>query len=204
MAADIHGSRGALESIPAAIREHDPDVFVACGDITHFGRPPSYAEDLLGRIPIRTFAVPGNCDPPALLDVLDGLGVNLHMSKAAVGGHTIVGLGGANPTPFGTPFEIGEGEIWEGLDPVMEPRAILASHPPPFGHLDLVPGAGHVGSRSVARIVEKYRPLAVLCGHIHEASGIEVGEVTMINPGPAKDGRLGLVDIDQRVVARIL
>jgi len=62
----------------------------------------------------------------------------------------------------------------------------------------------HVGSRSVARIVEKYRPRAVLCGHIHESPGIVEGEVTMINPGPAKDGRLGLVDIGERVVARIL
>src|SRR2546426_540627 len=90
------------------------------------------------------------------------------------------------------------------LAAVMERGAILASHPPPFGHLDLVPGAGHVGSRSVARIVEKYRPRAVLCGHIHEAAGIVHGEVTMINPGAAKDGRLGLVDVDERVSARIL
>jgi len=204
MAADLHGSSTALDLIPAAIREHRPDVFLACGDITHFGRPPSYAEELLRRVSVRTFAVPGNCDPPALVDVLERSGVNLHMKKATVAGHTIVGLGGANPTPFGTPFEIGEDEIWKGLDSVMERGAILASHPPPFGHLDLVPGAGHVGSRSVARIVEKYRPQAVLCGHIHEAAGIVHGEVTMINPGAAKDGRLGLVDVDDGVSARIL
>jgi len=204
MATDIHGARSALEAIPAAVREHEPDVFFATGDITHFGRPPGYAEDLLRRISVRTFAVPGNCDPPALLDVLDALGVNLHMKKARVEGHTFVGLGGANPTPFGTPFEIEEEEILRGLDGVMEPGAILASHPPPYGHLDVVPRAGHVGSRSVARIVEKYRPRVVLCGHIHEAAGIVEGETTMINPGAAKDGHLGLVDIGERVVARIL
>ncbi len=204
MATDIHGSRPALDLIPAAIRDHAPDVFLACGDITHFGKPPSFAQDLLRRVSVTTLAVPGNCDPPALLDVLEDLGVNLHMKKTRVQGHTIAGLGGANPTPFGTPFEIPEDEIWRGLDAVMEPGAILASHPPPHGHLDVVPDAGHVGSRSVARIVEKYRPVAVLCGHVHEAAGIVEGEVTMINPGPAKDGRLGLVDIGERVVARIL
>jgi len=52
--------------------------------------------------------------------------------------------------------------------------------------------------------VEKYRPRVVLCGHIHEAAGIVEGETTMINPGAAKDGHLGLVDIGERVVARIL
>ena len=204
MAADIHGASSALDSIPAAIRDHRPDVFLACGDISHFGNPPSFVRDLIGRIPIQTLAVPGNCDPPSILDVLEDLGVNIHMTKARIDGLTIVGLGGANPTPFRTPFEIEESEIWKGLDAVMEPGAILASHPPPYGHLDVVPRAGHVGSRSVARIVAKYRPKAVLCGHIHEGAGIVEGDTTMINPGSAKDGHLGLVDIGRRVVARIL
>lgn len=204
LAADLHGSLTALEMIPAAIRDHAPDLFVAAGDITHFGRPPSYAEDLFGRIVVKTLAVPGNCDPPALLGVLDRLGVNLHMKKVRVAGQVFVGLGGANPTPFGTPFQIGEEEIWRGLDGIMEPGAILVSHPPPHGHVDLVPGAGHVGSQSVARIVEKYRPRAVLCGHIHEAAGIVQGDVTIVNPGPAMDGHFGLIDIGDRVVARIL
>ncbi len=204
MATDLHGSRVPLDLIPAAIREHGPDVFLACGDITHFGNPPSYAEDLFGRISIETLAVPGNCDPPSLLDVLEDLGVNLHLTKRAIQGHTFVGLGGANPTPFHTPFEISEDEIWRGLDGIMEPGAVLATHPPPHGHLDVVPRAGHVGSRSVARIVEKYRPRVVLCGHIHESPGIVEGDLTMINPGPAKDGRLGLVDIGEKVSARIL
>ncbi len=204
MATDLHGSRQALELIPAAIRAHGPDVFLACGDITHFGNPPSYAQDLFHRVPIRTIAVPGNCDPPSMLGTLDELGVNIHMKKTTIQGRTIVGLGGANPTPFGTPFEIPEEDIWLGLDAVMEPGAILASHPPPYGHLDVVPRAGHVGSRSVARIVEKYRPTAVLCGHIHEAAGIVEGTIPIINPGPAKDGRLGLVDIDAQVRLQIL
>lgn len=203
LATDIHASRRALEQIPLAIREHGPDLFFACGDLTNFG-PVEYARELMGRIRIRAMAVPGNCDPPQVLDVLEELGVNLHLRKTIVQGHTLVGLGGSNPTPFGTPFELEEDEIWRGLDPIMERGAILASHPPPYGHLDVVPRAGHVGSRSVARIVEKYRPRAVLCGHIHEGRGIEEGEVTMINPGAAKDGHLGLVDIGERVVARLL
>ncbi|HLE46479.1 MAG TPA: metallophosphoesterase [Thermoplasmata archaeon] len=204
MATDLHGSRRALVTIPAAVREHRADLFLAVGDITHFGQPAGYAGDLIARVPVPTLAVPGNCDPPFVMDALEGLGVNLHMRRTRVEGQTLVGLGGANPTPFGTPFEIEEDEIWRGLDAVMEPGAVLVSHPPPYGHLDVVRTGEHVGSTAVLRIVEKYRPRAVLTGHIHESPGIEVGNVVMINPGPAKDGHLGLVDIAETVTARIL
>ncbi len=154
MATDLHGSRRALEAIPAAAEAHRVDLFLAVGDITHFGSPLGYAKELVARVPVPTLAVPGNCDPPPVAGVLEELGVNLHMRKARVQGHTIVGLGGANPTPFGTPFEIEEEEIWRGLDAVMEPGAILASHPPPHGHLDIVRSGEHVGSTAVARIVD--------------------------------------------------
>ncbi len=204
MATDLHGARRALDAIPVAAREHRADLFLAVGDLTDFGRPRGYAKDLIGRVPVPTQAVPGNCDPPSVMAELDGLGVNLHMRRTKVQGLTFVGLGGANPTPFGTPFEIEEDEIWRGLDAVMEPGAVLVSHPPPYGHLDVVRTGEHVGSTAVLRIVEKYRPRAVLTGHIHESPGIEAGEVVMINPGPAADGHLGLVEFGDRVSARIL
>ena len=204
MATDIHGSSWVLEAAPSMAKEHGVDLFFAVGDITHFGKPKAYAGDLVAAMRVPVLAVPGNCDPPSVMEDLEALGVNLHMRKTKVQGLTFVGLGGANPTPFGTPFEIEEEDIWAGLDAVMEPGAVLVSHPPPYGHLDVVPWEGHVGSRSVLRIVEKYHPRAVLTGHIHESPGVEEGEIVMINPGPAKDGHLGLVDIGEKVVARIL
>ncbi len=204
MATDLHGSDWVLEMAPAAVKEHRVDLFLAVGDITHFGSPRGYSKELVARVPAPTLAVPGNCDPPSVLRDLDDLGVNLHLRKRKVQGLTFVGLGGANPTPFSTPFEIEEGEIWRGLEAVMEPGAVLVSHPPPFGHLDVVRSGEHVGSTAVLRAVEAYRPRAVLCGHIHESPGVEEGDVVMINPGPAKDGHLGLVEFGEKVVARIL
>lgn len=204
MATDIHGSDWVLEMVPEAVKEHRVDLFLAVGDITHFGSPKGYAKELVSAVPVRTLAVPGNCDPPHVMKELDDLGVNLHMRKAVVQGVTFVGLGGANPTPFSTPFEIPEEEIRRGLEAVMEPGAILVSHPPPYGHLDVVRSGEHVGSTAVAGIVVAYRPRAVLCGHVHESPGVEEGDVVIINPGPAKDGHLGLVDIGQQVTARIL
>ena len=122
-----------------------------------------------------------------------------------VGGRTFVGLGGSNPTPFGTPFELSEAEIERTLRPVMEPDAILVSHPPPKGVVDVVHSGEHVGSTAVRRIVEEFRPPLVLCGHIHEARGIAtLGPTTIVNPGPARMGHSALVDIDGGVRVELL
>ncbi|MEM3567855.1 MAG: metallophosphoesterase, partial [Thermoplasmata archaeon] len=52
------------------------------------------------------------------------------------------------------------------------------------------------------RIVQEKKPVAVLCGHIHEAAGIEriFGNTLVVNPGPAKHGRYALVEVEGRNV----
>jgi Icc-related predicted phosphoesterase len=52
-------------------------------------------------------------------------------------------------------------KIPEGID-------ILVVHTPPFGVLDLVEGAGHVGSVTLAdHIFNRVKPKLVVCGHLH-------------------------------------
>lgn len=204
VASDIHASRSAAERIRAALDAYRPDVFVAAGDVTNFG-PISYARELLASLPVPTLAVPGNCDPREILPVLDEIGVNLHARKATVAGRTFVGLGGSNPTPFGTPFELSEEEIDATLRPLMEGNAILVSHPPPRGVVDVVHSGDHVGSTSVRAVVEEFQPPLVLCGHIHEARGVDrVGRTTVVNPGAAREGHGALVEIDDTVRVDLL
>ena len=204
VASDIHASAHATRMIRDHLREHVPDVFVAAGDLTNFG-PVSFARELLSGAGVPTLAVPGNCDPRGLLAVLRDLGVDLHGRKANVAGRTFVGLGGSKPTPFGTPFELSEREIEETLQRVMEPRAVLVSHPPPHGLVDTIRSGAHVGSVAVRRIVEAFEPPLVLCGHIHEARGIaRLGPTTIVNPGAARDGHAALVEIDRDVRVQLL
>lgn len=132
LASDIHGAEHAIPTIHAAIDGMSPDVFVACGDITNFG-PTTFATDFLRDISVKTFAVPGNCDPPELVEGLETLGVNLHGKKVEFGGKVFVGLGASNSPPFDTMFELSEDEIAKILEPIMEKNAILVSHPPPLG-----------------------------------------------------------------------
>jgi Predicted phosphoesterases, related to the Icc protein len=42
----------------------------------------------------------------------------------------------------------------------------------------------HVGSKAVAKMIQKYQPLLGLHGHIHESRGVQkIGKTTIINPG---------------------
>jgi Icc-related predicted phosphoesterase len=75
-------------------------------------------------------------------------------------------------------------------------NAIFNFHAPPYGYaLDLAPELSenlvqaadrkiHVGSRAVAKMIEKYQPLIGLHGHIHESRGAQKAKRTLlINPG---------------------
>ena len=204
MAADIHGSGRAMRMIREDLARHRPDVFVAAGDLTHFG-PASAAREMFGGLGVPTLAVPGNCDPPELVAVLEDLGVNLHARKAVVAGRTFVGIGGSNPTPFGMPFELSEEEILDALRREMVPGAIVVSHPPPRGYVDVAHRGGHVGSTSLRQIIEEFEPPLVLCGHIHEARGVAShGPTTIVNAGAAKDGHSALVDVDGEIRVQLL
>jgi Icc-related predicted phosphoesterase len=137
--------------------------------------------------------------------VLEELGVSLHARKVVVAGRTFVGIGGSNPTPFGMPFELTEEEILDALQRLMEPDAIVVSHPPPRGYVDVAHLGRHVGSTALRQVIEAYAPPLVLCGHIHEARGVaRHGPTTIVNAGAAKSGHRALVEIDGDVKVQLL
>jgi Icc-related predicted phosphoesterase len=200
---DLHGSETALKESRELLEEHSPDLFLVTGDITNFG-PLDYARKLFSDIPVRALAIPGNCDPLEIVPLLEEMGISLHGRKVVLQGETIIGLGGSSPTPFHTPFELSEEEILSSLEPLMETGAILATHSPPRGHVDYLEWSGHVGSSSIERLVEEYRPRLVLCGHIHEARGVERGATIFVNPGPASRGYAAVVDVEDEVEVALL
>ncbi len=197
MVADIHGARGARQWIQEQARSLAAEALVVCGDISNFG-PVEYVRSFLEDMPLPCLAVPGNCDPRESVGVLEAFQVSLHDKVRDLGGLKFVGLGGSNPTPFGTPFELPEEEILARLEAIMAYESVLVTHAPPKGHVDLLPHSGqHVGSTAIAQVVEEFAPSLVLCGHIHEARGAEVGTTTFVNPGPARDGFSAMVEADR-------
>ncbi len=200
---DLHGSEACLRQSRALIQEHSPDLFLVTGDVTNFG-PTSFARSLFEGLEVRTLGIPGNCDPPEIVPLMEELGVNLHGKREVVCGETFVGLGGSSPTPFHTPFEVSEEALDATLRKLMVKEAILATHAPPRGHVDVVPWSGHAGSRSIMALVEEFTPKLVLCGHIHEARGVEHGSVTYVNPGPAYRGYAALIDVEEELRVTLL
>lgn len=192
---DIHMRERVIAWANGLVTEHGADAVMVLGDITQFG-PPEWAGKFLSSFQVPVYALPGNCDPPLVLGWIERTAVSLHGKRIVLEGETLIGLGGSNPTIFDTPNEQSEEEIYETLIPLMESKAIMVTHCPPYGINDHTRQGHHAGSTSLLRIAEEYSPKAWLAGHIHEARGIvDVGRTRYMNPGPAKDGFSGLLEI---------
>ena len=201
---DVHRRDKVIKWANELIDDLDLDGTIVLGDITHFG-PPEWAGEFLGSLKGRTYAVPGNCDPPGTLAHIERKAISLHLKKVNIGKYVLGGMGGSNPTIFDTPNEMSEEEILERLEPVMEKDMILVLHCPAFGVLDLPFSGKHVGSVSILRLVEEFKPMVVLSGHIHEDRGIvEKDGMVFMNPGPAKEGYSGLLELGEVPKVKLL
>lgn len=193
-AADFHGLPDATANLLRFL-ERSYDCLLLIGDLTNFG-PLSAAEDILNNVELAglpTLAVPGNCDPKSILEILDNHGVNLHAKLTKIDDVTFVGLGGSNLTPFNTPFELTEADIKEELDDLvdgLDQNFILVTHAPPHDTLvDRTRDGIHVGSKSIRKFIEERQPSAALCGHIHESRNTDkIGQTLIVNPGPIGKG----------------
>jgi Icc-related predicted phosphoesterase len=194
---DFHGQYEKVADI--LHKAGNVDGTLVAGDLTEFG-PAEKAKVLIDMLPRPILAVPGNCDPREVVRVLEGEDVCLHLERIRFEGVTYVGIGGSNPTPFGTPFELSEDEIRgdiEGLMKDVKGPAVLLSHAPPKGFQDRIPNGVHVGSEAIAESGPNFK--AIVCGHIHEDMGIsKMGDTLVVNPGVASEGNAAIVEIDEK------
>ncbi len=194
---DFHGKYDKVVDILHAAGIVDGTLLA--GDLTDFG-PAENAKRLIDMLPKPILAVPGNCDPKEIVRILEREGVCLHEERITFDGVTYVGIGGSNPTPFGTPFELKEEEIKAELERLLKGTKgplVLISHAPPKGNQDRIPNGVHVGSEAVALEAPKFK--AVVCGHIHEDRGIsKAGDTVVVNPGMASMGNAAVLDVDKK------
>jgi len=196
---DLHGINP--KTIHQYLEENKIDLIIIAGDITHFG-PPELAKDILDDIAahkIPVIAVPGNCDPHTIHSHIENSkALNLHAKTINIKGLSFCGLGGSNPTPFNTPLEFEENEIYKILkETIPDNITILITHAPPYGtQTDKLPNGEHVGSKSIRKIIEEHQPKINICGHIHESRGEDrIGDTIIINPGESSKGEACLIKI---------
>jgi Icc-related predicted phosphoesterase len=166
-----------------------------------------FADERLGGGDAHAYVIPGNDDPWSIDAVLAAGSsvVACDETVVRIGPHEMVSFGYSNRTPWQTPRELDEEEIYERLrrlvDRLEEPhRAILNVHVPPRDssldtalevdeELRYVTKGGRpheiaTGSAAVRQIIEEVQPLLSLHGHIHESKGVtRIGRTVAINPG---------------------
>ena len=192
---DVHMATTNLARMGAVLR--DTDLIIVSGDLTNFGGPEE-AGKVLGAVRgacANVLALPGNLDRREVIPMLEYEGIALHGKGVVRDGVGIFGCGGSNITPFNTPTELSEDEIYDtlmrGYAEVREIRPLLmVCHTPPFEtKCDRIVGGRSVGSTAARRFIEEIKPDACLSGHIHESAAIDhIGPTVIANAGPFKDG----------------
>ncbi len=185
------------------------------------------ATERLGGGDVPLVLIPGNDDEFVIDEILNRpqyATVNADDKVVDLpGGLQLLACGWSNHTPWQTPREETEDELYARLDAlarqVDDPRkAVFMIHVPPHDSgLDTAPILdenlrptvsagdvlrGPVGSTAVRRIIEEYQPVLSVHGHIHESGGErKIGKTLCINPGSeANHGILRgyLIDIGRK------
>lgn len=200
---DVHMATRNLARMGAVMR--DTDLVIISGDLTNFGGVDD-ARKVLDEVRAactNVLAVPGNLDLAEVFPFLEEQGVALHGKGLLIGGAGIFGCGASNLTPFHTPSEIGEDEIYDtlrrGYEQVRGARPlVMICHTPPFEtKCDRIMSGKAVGSTGARRFIEEFQPEVCISGHIHESAAMDsIGPTKVLNAGPFKGGGYIVVNIE--------
>ena len=110
----------------------------------------------------------------------------IHGKSVKINGYNLVGIG-----DYGNPdYKIDIKKFKKKIENLIEKstiRTILLSHYPPFGVLDKTNNK-NIGDKFIMQLINKFHPLLVLTGHVHESAGIQkIDKSFIINTGEARN-----------------
>ncbi len=203
---DIHGSYKAMLEIVEA--NPSIDVIVIAGDLTTYGTidETNRALEQLHAFAKPVFAVAGNMDPLCVEEALYAHGISVNGRGVVMDNVGFFGVSAAQISPLHTPNEITEEEIGmlatRGWNEVAKAaQHVFVPHSPPMNtKLDVIHSGQHVGSTAVREFIERSQPDVVICGHIHEARGIDtLGNSRMVNCGQAGKGCYAVITLGEEI-----
>lgn len=200
---DIHGDTNSLDKLDSKFKEADAVLFA--GDFTRFNFPETGLQTLesLCKKHDTIFSVIGNCDEPDFLEELEKRDISVEKTLSHFEGLSFAGSGGATKFTGETPFERTNEELASDFNIVTEQgdaswdNLIVISHNPPKDtKCDKITAGFHVGSDLLREFIEKYKPLAVITGHVHEGTSIDkIENTTIINPGALFEGNYAWLEV---------
>lgn len=200
---DVHNEVKIARKLKYVIEERKPDVIVVAGDFTSFG-PASAASEILDTLtcgnPDRpVFAVAGNGDNNEVRNVLERRGVNLHNRSAKVDRVGFVGFSGPSSIQLGGLMVLNYDPVGETMKDIdkCEGRVVISHIPPANTKVDALFTGHHVGSDFLRDMIEEKQPDVVICGHIHEARGMDrIGKTIVVNPGAVCESYAAMIEMD--------
>ncbi len=190
-AADIHGDISTAKKLAEKAKKENASLVILCGDITSEHNAEEIIEEFIKKEK-KVLIIPGNWDSFATTDFLaDFFGVkNIHGYSVKYEDIGIFGCGGADIGPL---TRLTEREIFDtlkkGFDKISYlKKKIMVTHMHPSQ--SKAEFSGISGSSSIKKAIEEFKPDLLLCGHIHEAEGIEekIGRTKVFNVG--KEGKI--------------
>jgi len=173
-ASDIHGDYVMTRRFGMAALGLKASAIIIAGDI---GPNTEKVLSYLSRLEIPIYAVPGNDDFPMDVYILEDTPYVLNIDGECIdiGPLEIIGLSG-NPGSGLAPRDEKkmEATLQKAFNKASKP-VILVSHIPPYRILDFATRHSekgeHIGSKAVRKIIEQYKPILCICGHVHKDGG---------------------------------
>lgn len=206
-AADIHGVREVYEWLGVAADKERADALILAGDLLAMDTPDALRADaewivsLLAELRRPVLYLMGN-DDLRPLDYQDGWIQFVHNKRLELGGFAFVGYQYSLPFVGGI-FEKPEQEIEKdlaSLEPLLDAHTVFITHAPAYGVLDRTFGGEHVGSRSLARLLQSNPVLSHIHGHIHESFGRDGNRFNVASAGKCRAFLIDLPSLNHRIL----
>lgn len=191
-AGDFHGRKDLAEKLAEQAEQEKVDLVILNGDIVDEESPEGIIGPFVKRNK-KVILIPGNHESIATADFLAELyGVtNLHGYYIKLKDVGIFGCGGAQVGLTSLTDKEMYDMLKKGFEKVKDLKTkIMVTHVHPADTTMEKFSQWVQGSKGLKRAIDSLQPDLVICGHVHEAEGIEekVGKSTVINVG--KKGKI--------------
>jgi Icc-related predicted phosphoesterase len=207
-AADIHGATSLYGWLQEIARKESADLVILAGDLSASSweddEQREEAEVIVAAMKsfhTPTFYIMGN-DDFFPLSYEDSTVKPLHGRRVEFGGFSFVGYQYSTPL-VGSIHEKPEQEIERDLIPLeslLDGSTVFVTHSPAHGFLDRVYSGEHVGSHSIASLLQRKPLLGHIHGHIHESFGRDGCHFNVAAAGNRRAMLVQLPSLNHKVV----